>query len=82
MALITELRKDLVGRGLDAGPLTIAWHLEHHHRIRVSPAAISRYLARAGLVTPQPRKRHARLTCACLLLAPLARAAAARRLSH
>jgi transposase InsO family protein len=56
-ALITELRKELAGRGLDAGPQTIAWHLEHHHRIRVSPATISRYLARAGLVTPEPRKR-------------------------
>ena len=46
--LIVELRKDLAGRGLDAGPQTIAWHLEHHHKIRVSPATISRYLARAG----------------------------------
>lgn len=57
VALITELRKELAGRGLDAGPQTIAWHLQHHHRIRVSPATISRHLARAGLVTPQPRKR-------------------------
>jgi transposase InsO family protein len=55
--LITEIRKDLAGRGLDAGPQTIAWHLEHHHDVRVSAATISRYLARAGLVTPQPRKR-------------------------
>src|SRR5215831_11962272 len=55
--LIIELRKDLAGQGLDAGPATIAWHLEHHHRIRVSPATISRYLARAGLVVPEPRKR-------------------------
>ncbi len=55
--LIIKLRKELAGQGLDAGPDTIAWHLEHHHRIRVSPATISRYLARAGLVTPEPRKR-------------------------
>jgi transposase InsO family protein len=55
--LIIRLRKDLAGQGLDAGPHTIAWHLEHHHRIRVSPATISRHLARAGLVTPEPRKR-------------------------
>jgi transposase InsO family protein len=55
--LITELRKDLAGQGLDAGPQTIAWHLHHHHRIQVSPATISRYLARAGLVTPDPAKR-------------------------
>jgi transposase InsO family protein len=57
VSLITGLRKDLAGQGLDAGPGTIAWHLEHHHRIRVSPATISRYLARAGLVTPEPKKR-------------------------
>jgi len=55
--LITELRKDLAGQGLDAGPQTIAWHLGHHHHIQVSPATVSRYLARAGLVTPEPRKR-------------------------
>ena len=45
------------GQGLDAGPHTIAWHLHHHHRITVSAATISRYLARAGLVIPEPRKR-------------------------
>ena len=55
--LIVRLRKELSGQGLDAGPHTIAWHLEHHHRIRVSAATISRYLARAGLVVPEPRKR-------------------------
>jgi transposase len=57
VSLITELRKELAGQGLDAGPDTIAWHLEHHHRTRVSPATISRYLARAGLVAPEPSKR-------------------------
>jgi transposase len=56
-SLITELRKDLAAQGLDAGPDTICWHLEHHHRIRVSAATVSRYLARAGLVTPEPRNR-------------------------
>jgi transposase InsO family protein len=55
--LIVRLRKELSDQGLDAGPDTIAWHLQHHHKIRVSPATISRYLARAGLVTRQPRKR-------------------------
>jgi len=55
--LIVLLRKELAGRGLDAGPDTIAWHLAHHHRVKVSPATISRYLARAGLVVPEPRKR-------------------------
>ena len=52
-----RLRKELSGQGLDAGPQTICWHLEHHHRVRVSAATVSRYLTRAGLVTPEPRKR-------------------------
>jgi transposase InsO family protein len=55
--LITELRKELAGQGLDAGPETICWHLQHHHQVRVSPATVSRYLTRAGLVVPEPRKR-------------------------
>jgi transposase InsO family protein len=55
--LIIELRKELAGQGLDAGPDTIAWHLEHPHQVRVSAATVARYLARAGLVVPEPRKR-------------------------
>ena len=55
--LIIALRKELAGQGLDAGPHTIAWHLQHHHQVAVSPAAVSRYLTRAGLVTPAPAKR-------------------------
>jgi transposase InsO family protein len=55
--LIVGLRKELAGQGLDAGPQTIAWHLRHRHRLRVSPATISRYLARHGLVVPEPAKR-------------------------
>jgi transposase InsO family protein len=55
--LIIKLRKELSGQGLDAGPDTICWHLEHHHQVRVSAATVSRYLTRHGLVTPEPRKR-------------------------
>jgi transposase InsO family protein len=55
--LIVELRQRLTGQGLDAGADTIAWHLEHHHHVRVSRATIDRTLHRQGLVTPQPRKR-------------------------
>ena len=55
--LIVQLRKDLAGQGLDAGPDTIRWHLTQHHDITVSSATISRYLTRAGLVTPEPKKR-------------------------
>jgi transposase len=57
VALITKLRDELTTAGLDAGPDTIAWHLAHHHSIRVSAATISRYLTRLGLVTPPPTKR-------------------------
>ena len=55
--LIIGLRKELAGQGLDAGPQTIAWHLEHHHRVKVPAATISRYLTRHGLVVPEPSKR-------------------------
>ncbi len=55
--LIVRLRKELSGQGLDAGPDTIAWHLRHQHRVTVSPATVSRYLTRRGMVIPQPRKR-------------------------
>ena len=40
--LIVELRKKLTDAGLDAGPDTIAWHLEHHHQIKISIATVSR----------------------------------------
>jgi transposase InsO family protein len=55
--LIVELRKDLEGQGLDAGPDTIVWHLQHRRGIRVSPSTVARYLARRSLVIPQPAKR-------------------------
>jgi transposase InsO family protein len=55
--LILEYREKLTATGLDAGPDTIAWHLEHHHSIAVSRATISRYLAKAGLVVPEPKKK-------------------------
>jgi transposase InsO family protein len=55
--LITGLRTRLAAAGHDAGPDTIAWHLHHHHGHQVSRATISRYLTRAGLITPEPKKR-------------------------
>jgi transposase InsO family protein len=55
--LIVELRKNLAGQGLDAGPDTIRWHLRQRHGLEVSRASIARHLARQGLVTPQPAKR-------------------------
>ena len=57
VAVILDLRDKLSSAGLDAGPETIAWHLAQHHQITVSRATIARTLARAGLVTPEPKKR-------------------------
>ncbi|WP_336924212.1 DDE-type integrase/transposase/recombinase, partial [Aquipuribacter sp. SD81] len=55
--LIVRLRKELTDTGLDAGPATIAWHLQQHHGHAVSRATIARHLTARGLITPQPRKR-------------------------
>ena len=55
--LIVRLRKELTDAGHDAGPETIAWHLNHHHGHRVSRATIARHLTRTGMVTPEPKKR-------------------------
>jgi transposase InsO family protein len=55
--LILNLRKDLTDRGLDAGPETIAWHLQRTHGITVSTSTIRRRLLDAGMITPEPKKR-------------------------
>jgi transposase InsO family protein len=55
--LIIELRKRLAGKGLDNGPHTIAWHLQHRHGLIVSVASIHRHLAAAGLIIPTPQRR-------------------------
>jgi transposase len=55
--LIVALRRQLSVAGLDAGPDTIRWHLEQQHQIVVSRATIARHLTRAGLITPEPKKR-------------------------
>jgi transposase InsO family protein len=55
--LIVELREKLTATGLDAGPDTIVWHLTQHHGHTVSRATVSRYLAKHGLVVPEPKKR-------------------------
>ena len=55
---IVNLRDELDAAGLDAGPATIAWHLQHHQpAITVSVATIRRYLITAERITPNPRKR-------------------------
>jgi transposase InsO family protein len=55
--VIIDLRARLASNGLDNGPHTIAWHLEHHHGLVVSAASVHRHLRAAGLITPQPHKR-------------------------
>ena len=55
--LIVELREKLSTTGLDAGPETIKWHLEHHYDIQVGRTTISRHLQAHGLVIPEPKKR-------------------------
>ena len=56
-ARIVELRTELTGRGLDAGPVTIAWHLGRAGLTAPSTSTIRRILHTAGLVVPEPRKR-------------------------
>jgi len=54
---IITLRQELTARGLDAGPVTIAWHLEREADTPPSTSTIRRILHAAGLVIPEPRKR-------------------------
>ena len=54
---IVALRTELTARGLDAGPLTIAWHLERDGLPVPSTSTVRRVLHAAGLIVPEPRKR-------------------------
>jgi transposase InsO family protein len=54
---VIELRRQLTADGLDAGAVTIGWHLEQEGLKVPAPATISRIISQAGLVAPQPRKR-------------------------
>ena len=56
-ARIVVLRTELAARGLDAGPVTIAWHLGRAGLPVPSTSTIRRILHAAGLVVPEPRKR-------------------------
>ena len=57
VARVVALRQELSAAGLDAGPVTIAARLERDGLPVPSAATIWRILTRAGLVTPEPRKR-------------------------
>ena len=54
---IVQLRGQLTSRGLDAGPVTIAWHLEQEGLTVPSTSTIWRILHATGLIIPEPRKR-------------------------
>ena len=54
---IVTLRKQLDEEGLDAGPLTIQYHLAQRHGMAPGRSTIHRALVRRGFVTPQPQKR-------------------------
>ena len=54
---ILSLRAELAEKGLDAGPATIAWHLERDGGMAPAVSTIRRIITAAGLVAPEPHKR-------------------------
>ena len=54
---IVALRTELSAAGLDAGAVTIHWHLVERTGAAPSVSSIWRILRRRGLVIPEPRKR-------------------------
>lgn len=54
---IVTIRKQLDDIGVDAGPRTIAWHLERRGLFVPAESTIQRVLRRRGFVAPQPQKR-------------------------
>jgi len=54
---IVLLRKTLSEEGLDAGAVTIHWHLSRRREVVPSVSSIWRILKRRGFVVPQPKKR-------------------------
>ena len=54
---IIQLRGQLTADGSDAGPVTIAWHLEREGLRAPSTSTIRRILHDNGLIVPEPRKR-------------------------
>ena len=55
------VRTDMGGRdaprSVEQGADTIVWHLEHHHKIKLSRATVYRIVRRANLVTAEPKKK-------------------------
>jgi transposase InsO family protein len=56
-ARILALRAELRTAGLDAGPVTIAWHLQNQGIPAPSTSTIRRILHTHGLIRPEPKKR-------------------------
>lgn len=54
---IIDIRKQLTRHGLDAGPETIAYHLEQDGKRAPSTSTIRRILTAEGLITPEPKKK-------------------------
>lgn len=54
---VIELRVKLGADGLDAGPVTIAWHLKEEGLTAPSTSTIRRILHEASLIAPEPKKR-------------------------
>jgi len=54
---IIKTRLELTAAGWNAGPVTIAWHLDQAGLHVPSTSTIRRILHAASLVTPEPRKR-------------------------
>jgi transposase len=54
---IVRLRKELTELGVDAGALTIHYHLSLRHQQVPSASTIWRVLRRRGFVVPEPHKR-------------------------
>jgi transposase InsO family protein len=57
VARVIALRQQLTDAGLDAGPHSIAAHLQRSGHNSPSVTTIWRILTRAELITPEPRKR-------------------------
>jgi transposase InsO family protein len=57
IAAVVHLREQLTAEGLDAGPVTLQWHLRNAGFPVPSTSTIRRILGHHGLITPQPRKR-------------------------
>lgn len=57
IAAVVLTRKQLVADGLDAGPVTLQWHLAQQGLPVPSTSTIRRILGHHGLITAQPRKR-------------------------